>query len=136
MKLTSNGDSTRRFGSSRYPKAYSGRGIAWHDKGNLDKAIADHNEAIRLDPKDAFAYANRAATWVNIGELDEAIADYNEADPTQPEKSRILFQPRRCLIAKGEHDKAFADYDNAIRIDSEFADAFMKRRCLAPQGRA
>ena len=31
--------------------AYNDRGIAWHDKGDLDRAIADYNEAIRLNPK-------------------------------------------------------------------------------------
>jgi tetratricopeptide (TPR) repeat protein len=32
---------------------YAMRGIAYTEKKNYDKAIADHSEAIRLDPKDA-----------------------------------------------------------------------------------
>ena len=32
--------------------AYYNRGIAYGNKGELDKAIADFTEAIRLDPKD------------------------------------------------------------------------------------
>jgi tetratricopeptide (TPR) repeat protein len=41
--------------------AYNNRGSAYHDKGNTNRAITDYNEAIRLDPKFAFAYSNRAA---------------------------------------------------------------------------
>ena len=39
--------------------AYCNRGVAYANKGDYDKAIADCNEAIRLDPKDAVAYCNR-----------------------------------------------------------------------------
>jgi tetratricopeptide (TPR) repeat protein len=39
--------------------AYTKRGIAWRDKGDLDRAIADCDEAIRLDAK-APAYVDRA----------------------------------------------------------------------------
>src|SRR5262249_54203449 len=31
--------------------AYAHRGSAWREKGEYDKALADYNEAIRLDPK-------------------------------------------------------------------------------------
>jgi tetratricopeptide (TPR) repeat protein len=35
--------------------AYGNRGIACNDKGQHDRAIADLDEAIRLDPKNALA---------------------------------------------------------------------------------
>ena len=47
--------------------AYNNRGIAYAAKGDLDRAIADFNEAIRLDPKDATAYTNRGLTYEKQG---------------------------------------------------------------------
>ena len=51
----------RRSGSTRnHALAYNGRGFAWCDKKDYDKAIADYDEAIRLDPKFASAHFNRS----------------------------------------------------------------------------
>ena len=39
--------------------AYYSRGLAYYDKGDDDRAIAEYNEAIRLAPKFAQAYSSR-----------------------------------------------------------------------------
>ena len=36
--------------------AYHCRGFAWQSTGDFDKAIADHNEAIRLNPGNAYSH--------------------------------------------------------------------------------
>ena len=46
---------------------YTSRGCAWESKKEYDKAIADCNEAIRLDPRDAVAYQNRGHAWFEEG---------------------------------------------------------------------
>ncbi len=53
------------------------KGCSYQEKGQWDKAIAEYNEAIELDPKFAMAYVNRGAAYASIGQLDKAIADYN-----------------------------------------------------------
>ena len=51
---------TRPSGSTpTYALAYYNRGNSWLSKKEYDKAIADYNEAIRVDPKFAHAYINR-----------------------------------------------------------------------------
>ena len=54
--------------------------------GNDHRAIADYNEAIRLDPKSTLAFIGRGDAFTNKGDHDRALADYNEAvrlDPTR-----------------------------------------------------
>ena len=80
------------------PSAYHGRGLAWHQKREYDKAIADYDEAIKLDPKNALAYSNRGDAWRMKGEYDKAIADYGEAIKLDPKNATCLQQPRRCLV--------------------------------------
>jgi tetratricopeptide (TPR) repeat protein len=48
-----------KWGGSYLAAYYNHRGNAYSDKGDNDRAIADYNEAIRLDPKSAVAFNNR-----------------------------------------------------------------------------
>ena len=67
------------------PRAYNNRGIAYGSKGDYDRAIADYNEAIRLDPKITPSPTTTAALAYNgKGDYDRAIADYNEAIRLDP----------------------------------------------------
>ena len=49
-----------------------------------DKAIADFNEAIRLDSRLASAYAGRGDAWSANYEYDKAVVDYTEAIRLDP----------------------------------------------------
>jgi len=46
--------------------------------------MADIEQAIRLNPKNAMAYANRATAKEVMGDLDGAIADYSRAIKLNP----------------------------------------------------
>ena len=56
-----------------------GRGRAHHLHGAPDKAIADYNKAIEIDPRSALAYGARGSAYCARGEYDKAIADHNKA---------------------------------------------------------
>ena len=65
--------------------AYCNRGNVWNDKGEYDKAIADYNQALAINPKDAIVYNNRGVAWKNKGEYGKAIADYGQAMTVNPQ---------------------------------------------------
>ena len=64
---------------------YSNRGNAYNDLGEPQRAIQGHDEAIRLDPKDAVAYSNRGHSYNELGEFQRAIQDFNEAILLDPQ---------------------------------------------------
>jgi tetratricopeptide (TPR) repeat protein len=116
--------------------AYVGRGLAWLSKGNLDRAMADLTDAIRLNPNDSLAYNDRALIWRDMGDVDHAIADFNEAirlDPLPrsdvPGIPHVNVYTNRGLAwqAKGDVDRALADFDQALRQDGNDADAYFRR---------
>jgi tetratricopeptide (TPR) repeat protein len=49
--------------------------------GENDKALADFNEAIRLNPKYVFGYKNRAAVYERMGDKDRAANLPGKLDP-------------------------------------------------------
>jgi tetratricopeptide (TPR) repeat protein len=55
------------------------RGRAYIYKGDNDRAIADYNKAIELDPKHAVAYYNRGIAYSDKGDNDHAIADFRKS---------------------------------------------------------
>ena len=50
-------------------------GVAWAKKGNYDRAIADFNSALEINPRDAEAYSNKGLAWAMKGDLWQALAD-------------------------------------------------------------
>ena len=59
--------------------AYMNRGIGYYDKGDYDRAIADYDKAIELNPKLAPAYNDRGNVYSAKGDYDRAIADFDKA---------------------------------------------------------
>ena len=46
-----------------------------YKKGDKERAIADFDTAIKLNPKDADVYTNRGLAYFDKGQYDRAIAD-------------------------------------------------------------
>jgi tetratricopeptide (TPR) repeat protein len=107
--------------------AYNNRGLAYRAKGDNDRAIADYDAAIRLDPKDAHAYNNRGIAYRAKGDNDRAIADSDQAIRLNPKYAHAYNNRGIAYRAKGDNDRAIADYDQAIRLDPKYAQAYRNR---------
>ena len=53
-------------------------------KGDNDRAIADYDQALTLNPKFAMAYSNRSAAYKAKGDNDHAAADFKAAVRLDP----------------------------------------------------
>jgi tetratricopeptide (TPR) repeat protein len=51
---------------------------AYKDLGQYKRAIEDYDQAIRLDPKYAYAYYNRGNAYKKIGQHANVADDYNK----------------------------------------------------------
>ena len=79
--ITAPGNSSR----ADLADAYRYRAWALYGQGELDRAIADYDQAIRLDPKDAMFHVIRGDIWYTKQDFDKAIADYAEAIRLEPQ---------------------------------------------------
>ncbi len=60
-------------------------GLTKFKQGDYQGAIQDYNQAIRLNPKFAFAYNNRGTARLQLGDKQGAIADFNKAVELNPQ---------------------------------------------------
>ena len=103
-------------------------GRSYFDKRQWDKAIAEYNEAIELDPKYADAYFNRGNANYNKGQYDQAIDDYTKAIEINPGLADA-YANRGLAYAqgKGQFDQAISDFNKAIGINPGYAMAYNYR---------
>jgi tetratricopeptide (TPR) repeat protein len=118
---------SRRESPRNLAVAYYSRGLAYYDKGDDDRAIAEFNEAIPLDPKSAQAYSSRGLAYDHKGDLGHADPDYNEAIRLDPKYGQAYFNRGNAHYQKGDDDRAIADYSEAIRLDPKYAYAYKNR---------
>jgi tetratricopeptide (TPR) repeat protein len=93
------------------------RGNCYYAKHDLGRAIADFDQALRLDPKNAAAYDNRANALDARGDTDDAIKDYNEALRLNPRDAYIYLNRGSLLMELGDFTGALADYARTLAIN-------------------
>ena len=116
-----------RRNRSDIAKAYTNRGIAKSEQGDLPEAIADYDRVISINPDAAIAYHSRGVAKGRQGDLPGAIADYDRVISINPDTA-IAYHSRG--VAKGRQGDlpgAIADYDRAISIDPDDAIAYNDR---------
>ena len=62
-----------------YAEAYFNKGIAQGSGGDIQRAIEEFREALRLEPHLAGAYYSRGNMRVDVGDIDGALRDFDAA---------------------------------------------------------
>ena len=107
---------------------YVWRANVWLKRKELDTAIADYNEAIRLNPGSAgVAHQGRGRAWREKKDYDKALADCNEAIRLDPGHALAYYTRGVVWSDKKDYDKAIADYNEAIRLDPGYERAYNGR---------
>jgi tetratricopeptide (TPR) repeat protein len=107
--------------------ALMNRGNAYAAKGDLDAALADYNEAINLEPKNAGAYVDRALVLGRTGNVEAAMKDYGQALTLNPKQWEAYFNRAAELRGLGRLGEAIDDLNQVIKLNPEFAGAYMNR---------
>lgn len=95
---------------------YAQRGDAYTDLGQYPQAIADHDQAIKLNPTfDAF-YRDRGAAYVLMGQYPRSIEDFSEAIRLDP-NSADAYCCRGLARKNGDEAGGDADIATARKID-------------------
>ena len=116
-----------KFTGAELAAAHRSRASVLADSGKTDLALADLDEAIRLQPDGALAFAARGQLRLTQSNWDRALADYSDAIRLNPKLQSAYIGRGYASFSKGNTDAAIADYSEAIAIDGKSAVAFNNR---------
>lgn len=102
--------------------------------GDLDGAITDLTEAIRLDPDFADAYFQRGLLYVEMLDHDGVIADFSEVIHRDPQNALAYFYRGNAYNELDNYDDAIDDFDATLALNPNHTTAYHSRG-LAHWGR-
>jgi tetratricopeptide (TPR) repeat protein len=107
--------------------AFNNRGVAHRLKGDYDAALADYNEAIRLNPASASAYNNRGIILRIRHDYDHAISDYDHAITLNRDYPAFFYNRALAYTDKSDYNHAAADFDMVLKFNPNNALAIYAR---------
>jgi tetratricopeptide (TPR) repeat protein len=118
-----------------YAHAYTVRGSAYRQLGQIDRALQDLNAAITLDPYAVSAYVQRGITLREVGWFDESMQDLAVAITLAPSHAEAYRERGRLFCLAGETDRAIEDWSRAIELQPDHAESYVERgNCLQRHG--
>jgi tetratricopeptide (TPR) repeat protein len=101
------------------PEIFYKRGMVYARLRDHDRAIADFEEATKLNPDHHQAYNEQGRSYAAKGQLDRALTSFDKAIAIQPDYGVAYDYRGRIYARKRQNAKAIANYDAAIRINPD-----------------
>lgn len=94
----------------------------------LTAALADYNEVLRLQPRNAAVYAQRAMLrQAELEDMQGAFADYSEAIRLGGGNFQLYSQRAYVRQRLGDRRGAIGDYTQALRLQPKWAGGYLNR---------
>jgi len=106
--------------------AHNNLGNALLQKGKVDDAIAQFQQALQINPHNAeAAHNNFGNALLQKGHVDEAITQFQQALQINPDDANAHNNLGGALLQKGKVDEAITQFQQALQINPDDADAYI-----------
>jgi len=106
----------------------------WLDEGDnfrnlkqYSEALAAYEQAIRLDPNDAYAYSNKGYTLNELKRYREAVGAYEQAIRLDPNNAAAYISKSLALNELKRYEEGLGAYEQAPSLDSNNAAAYINK---------
>ena len=96
---------------------YLTRGGIYFDKRDFDRAIADFDQAIALDPKSSRSYNARGRAYQGKLDYDRAVADFDDAIALDPAYAAPFNNRGNLYRSKGQLIQVTADQNQRVAVN-------------------
>jgi len=111
----------------RIPEAYNNRGAVYAGLGQYDRALADYERALAIDPDFSRALNNRGTAFQRIGDFEKARADFDQAINLDPANPDLRYNRGNLFMAMENYDLAIRDYTAAVTLRPAHLEAWNNR---------
>jgi tetratricopeptide (TPR) repeat protein len=98
--------------------AYNNRGIAYFNKKEVERAIADFSRAIEINPNIAYVYNNRGAAYILQDNYNKALADFQKSLQLNPNDIKAQFNLSKCHLLLNNYHEGLKAYNIVLEKDS------------------
>jgi tetratricopeptide (TPR) repeat protein len=102
-------------------RAHNHLGYLLFARGQIDQAIAQYHEALRIKPDFAEAHNNLGAAYVKKGQIDRAIGEFQEALELSPDTAQAHVGLGGIFAGRGQLEQAANHYRKALKFDPDVA---------------
>lgn len=106
---------------------FGSRAVIYLKRGQINEALADLDQAIKLDPNFYDGHMNRGTANAMLGRSKEALADFDQALKLNPNSADARINRAIILINLARPKDALLDADNAVSIAPENTKAHLLR---------
>ena len=99
------------------------KGVDLENAGQLDGAIAEHEEAVKQDPKLAQAHANLIALYGRVGRADRAEEEYRATVGINPNLPQSHYDYGVFLVSQRRYREAEDAFLRALESSPNYAEA-------------
>ena len=103
-------------GSVSEAEKYSYAGLEFENQGNLQEAIVEYDEVIRLDPQYTPAYYNRGNAYLELGQPQRAIEDFDEVIRLDSQFALPYALRAWAITLMGRDDDVQKDIERAVEL--------------------
>lgn len=114
---------------------FAHRAAAYVAQGDMQHALDDYSEAIRLAPTKAYLYQNRGVVYSARSDDKAALRDFDTAIRIDSKDADAFHQRAKIYEGRGNYTDARADYSEAIGLQPKTAALWSERghACLLQQ---
>jgi tetratricopeptide (TPR) repeat protein len=104
-------------------RPYNNLGVAYTEKGLIEKAVLEIKEALRLKPDFINAHISLGNAYMKIGLTDMAILQYMEALRLKPDYGEVYVNLGNAYIKQGLIERAIDEYKKGISLKPGYVPA-------------
>jgi len=99
--------------------AYGFLGDALGERGYQTEAIANYQEALRINPNYLPNHVHLAYYLLKTGKINEALVQYQEAVKLNPQAPILHVNLGELLVILGRFDEAMSQYEQAVQLNPD-----------------